>query len=344
VSVLDCDVHCAVPSPATLYPYLPEHWSDYLDWTEFREPSALGATYPSWLPMLRTDGSAVTLERVREDVLSRADAAVLHCFYGVECFTHPYLAPALATAVNRWLEAEWLERDERLLASAVVTPQHIEAAVAEVHRIAEQPRFVQVLVPARAPAPYGEQRYWPIWEAAAEHGLTVGITFGGGTGTPTTPVNWLSSFFEEYVTASLAFQAHAMSLAMSGLFDRHPELRFFIYESGWTWLPSLYWRMDQEWRAYHREVPWLDGPPSSYVRRFFRFSTSPTDAPPDEQQLRGVLGQLGSDELLVFGSDYPHRYTEDAEPILGLLTPEQAERVLWSNAADCFRSGVAATP
>ena len=66
-----------------------------------------------------------------------------------------------------------------------------------------------------------------------------------------------------------------MSLVMSGIFQRCPDLKIVIAESGLTWVPSLMWRMDQEWKACRREVPWVQEPPSAYVRRHFRFTTAP---------------------------------------------------------------------
>jgi hypothetical protein len=331
--LVDADVHCVVPSFEALYPYLADHWVEFFSAGFLRRHPAVSSSYPAWSPMNVAPGEEPSLERLQQDVLSRADTALLYCYWGVESFTHPYLAAALATAINTWLAEQWLGREERLLGSAVITPQHLDAALAEIERIAEDPRFVQIVVPARAQTGYGNQRYWPIWEAAARHGLRVAITFGGGTGTPPTPVNWLSSYFEEYTTATLNFQSHILSLAVSGLFDRHPELRFVVAESGWTWLPSWMWRMDQEWRAFKREVPWMSGAPSTYVRRHFRFTTAPTDAPGDDRHLREIYEQLGSDELLLYSSDYPHRYGADgAERLLAQLSAAQGERIRRGNA------------
>jgi predicted TIM-barrel fold metal-dependent hydrolase len=335
--LVDGDVHCVPPTPAALYPYLPVEWVEFMQNTEFKGVGAVGTTYPRWLPMLATDGGELTVERVREDVLSEATVALLHCYYGLESFTHPGWGPSMATAVNRWLEAEWLDSDDRLLAYAAVTPQHVAAAVQEIERIAADRRFVGIFVPARAPAPYGHRRYWPIWEAAAAHDLAVGIGFGGATGTPPTPVSWLGSFWEEYAAGTLTYQGHVASLAICGLLDRHPNLRFVIHESGWTWLPALCWRVDQEWRGAHREVPWMDGPPSSYVRRFMRFTSQPIDVPPDPRFLRQVVDQLGMDRLLIYSSDYPHEYDSGNELLFDVLTDEEAARVRWQNAADCYR-------
>jgi predicted TIM-barrel fold metal-dependent hydrolase len=332
----DCDVHCGIPSNRALWPYLDAHWREFLTIGAVREPPALGVTYPRWVPMFAARAEEVTVETLQGKVLQGSAGAIVNCYYGVESYTHPYLADAMATAVNEWLRDEFLARDERLLGSAVVTPQYPEFAVEQIRKIAEDRRFVQIVVPARAPVGYGNQRYWPIWEAAAEHDLVVAITGGGSTGTPPTPIGWLAGFIEEYEAGILNFQGQIMSLAMSGIFERCPNLRFVVLESGWTWLPAWFWRMDQEWRAFQREVPWMHGAPSTYVRRHMRFTTAPTDAPADGPQLREVIGHLESDELLLYSSDFPHRY-DDAPDLAKHLSPEQLERVLHTNAADWYR-------
>jgi predicted TIM-barrel fold metal-dependent hydrolase len=335
---VDCDVHVAAPSAAVFLPYLPDYWREFL------EPRAqAGAqathvqyTYPEWSTMLATRGADISIERVRQEVLAHSDLAVLTCYAGLESMTHPYYAAALGTAVNTWIQAEWLDRDPCLLGAAAIPPQFAELAVEEIDRVAADPRFVQLLLPARSWEPYGHQRYWPIWEAAARHGLAVAISLGGATGAAPTSVGWMSSFYEHYVAAIVQFEAHMTSLVVSGIFQRFPDLRIVVAESGWTWLPPLMWRMDTEWKAARREVPWVEEPPSSYVRRHFRFTIQPTDAPPAPADLLRVYEQLGSDELLLFSSDYPHRYADGPAELLELLSPEQRERLLWRNAWECF--------
>lgn len=337
LKVIDCDVHCAVPTREALYPYLPRQFHEFLEWGAPQARTPAGEiSYPSWLPMLATAGAELTLEVLRERVLDQGRTAILNCYFGVESFPHPYYAPALATAVNRWLQDEWLDRDDRLYASAVVAPQHTEAAVEEVHRIAADPRFVQIVLPVRVAEPYGQQRYWPIWEAAAEHGLVVALTYGGEAGWPPTPVGWLGSFYEHYATAPTAFQSHILSLVASGLFVDRPALRFVVMESGWTWLPAFLWRFDEHWRALRREVPWLHEPPSATIRRHFRFTTQPVDAPSTAVHLREIIEQIGGPELLMFGSDYPHEYGDDGIDLLAQLTPAEAERMLGRTAREWY--------
>lgn len=337
--VIDCDVHCAIPSKLALIPYLPEQWQEFMTVSNYRQPEALSMVYPPWSESLRTAGEELTLDRIQGDVLASAELAILHCYYAVEAFSHPYLSASVATAVNDWLAREWLDRDDRLRASAVVTPQYVAHAVEEIHRIADDPRFVQIMLPARSPNAYGNQRYWPLWEAAAEHGLPVAIVFGGAPTAPPTPLNWLDSFFEFYVTGYQPFHSHVNSLCMSGVFDRWPNLRFVLAESGWTWLPALIWRMDQEWKGLWREVPWMQALPSVYFREHFRVTSQPIDAP--VEHLSGKLEELPGSEILMFGSDYPHHSSPNAAELMEALGGD-ADRVMYANAERWYDLGVRA--
>jgi hypothetical protein len=280
----------------------------------------------------------MTVGELSRDVLSNADCAILQCYSGVDAFTHPFLGPALAMAVNEWLAEEWLAQDERLMASAVITPHHVDAAVEEIVRVSHNPRFCQILLPSRAEVGYGDQRFWPILECAADRGLAIGITAGGALATAPTPVNWMSSFFEDYATLVLAFQSHLASLVASGVFVRWPHLRVVMMETGWTWLPALLWRMDAYWKGMQRELPWLAEPPSAYVMRHARFTTTPVDGPTvTSQGLGPVVNRLRPALPLLFGSDYPHRCGGTMTWIETELTQVERENVRWRNAAEWYR-------
>jgi predicted TIM-barrel fold metal-dependent hydrolase len=344
--MIDAAAHCASPPVEQLLPYLEPHWQAYLRETFLAGASSgtgrlhttAGAsfTHPGWAEGLSLPPQELTLEVLRERVLDQAERAVIHCYSGVEAFTHPYFGPAMATAVNQWLADEWLDRDDRLLGTAVIAPQHADAAVAEIHRVGQDPRFVQVALPARSVEPYGAQRYWPIWEAAAEHRLAVAITYGGASLTSPTPVNWPGSFFELYTLAPLQFGTHLASIVFSGVLRRFDDLRVVMVESGWTWLPPLLWRMDWEWKGSRREVPWVDERPSEFVRRHVRFTTQPCDRPDDLGRLREIIEQIGSDDMLLYASDHP-RAPEFAldDPALG-LDAALVERIRRTNAWECF--------
>jgi predicted TIM-barrel fold metal-dependent hydrolase len=267
------------------------------------------------------------------------DVGVLNPLLGAGEQANLEFGAALAGAINDWQLSEWLEPEPRLRASLVVPVQHPDLAAREIDRLGGHPGFVQILLPARAAAPYGNRRYHPLYEAALRHDLAIGIHFGGAPGNPPTPAGWPSSYLEEYAGMAHVFQSQLMSLVCEGVFDRFPALRVALIESGVTWLPSTLWRLDKEWKGLRREVPWVRRLPSEYVRDHVRLTTAPFDAPPGPRHLLQLIEQLGSDDLLLFASDYPHQHDDapDEHPWLDALPAALRRKILYDNARDFYR-------
>lgn len=137
------------------------------------------------------------------------------------------------------------------------------------------------------------------------------------------------------------FQSQLLSLIVEGVFDRFPTLRVAMIEGGFTWLPSFMWRFDKEWKGLRREVPWVRRPPSEYVRAHVRFTTQPLDAPPDAAHFLQILDQIGSDDLLMFATDYPHWHFDTPEEALppGALPERVKRKILSENAGAFYRLG-----
>ena len=134
------------------------------------------------------------------------------------------------------------------------------------------------------------------------------------------------------------FQSQLVSLIVEGAFDRFPALRVALIESGWTWLPSLMWRFDKEWKGLRREVPWVRNPPSTYIRERVRFTLQPLDLPDEAAQVRQIMEQLESDDLLMFSTDYPHWHFDDPEDALPAgLSPSLKRKLLSENARRFYR-------
>jgi predicted TIM-barrel fold metal-dependent hydrolase len=332
---IDADVHCTPPSTEQLHPYLTAHWRDYLAENGFKLPSANTQTYPPASAVM-ANAPEPTLEAIRAEVLGRSRHAILNCYYGAEGVRHPYMAAALATAANSWIQDEWLSKEARIFGSIVIPPHDTELAVSEIKRVGKDRRFVQVYLPVRSWEPYGNRRYWPIYEAALEHDLAIGIHYGGLTGTPATPVGALENYFEDYTASPQLFASQLMSLIAEGVFDKYPSLRVCLIESGVSWLPTWLWKLDTEWKATRREIPWVRRLPSEYVRQHFRMTAQPLDAPGNEQDLKEVLGHIGSDTMLLYASDFPHQHASDPEQLLNVLSPDQQQKFLFSNANDFY--------
>ena len=334
---IDCDVHNEVPGLESLYPYLPSHWLDYCRESAFNGPDA--DDYPGGAPTSAGDESTPKpdLAEVRARVLDGgAEVAILNCAYRVQSVRNEDLAASLATAINRWQVERWLEKEPRVRASIVVPSHNPGLAARELERWGGHPGFVQVVLPVRAEAPYGNRRYDPIYQAALRHDLAVGIHYGGAPGLPPTPTGWPSYYIEEYAGMAQIFQSQVISLICEGAFERFPELRVALIEGGFTWLPSLMWRIDKEWKGLRHNTPWVRRPPSDYMRTHLRFTIQPLDAPANPLHLAQILDQCGAEDLLLFASDYPHRH-ESPEPLIDLLTSVQRNKIFSTNAKELYR-------
>jgi uncharacterized protein len=335
---VDADVHPPLPPITELMPRLPPRWREFARTSKFLSSPAYGNAYPKGARTTTREGAdpAGGLERLRADVLDadRLDFAILNCYYGLENLRHPDWAAALATAVNDWLAEEWLSKDDRLRASIAVDQKYPSLAAAEVDRAAaKHPGFVQVLLPVRSDRPYGNRELEPLLESVVRNDLVLGIHFGGFTGNATTSVGWPTYYFEEYVGMAAAFMTQVLSLISEGAFERHPRLRVALIEGGWTWLPPALWRMDKEWKGLRRETPWVNDAPSAYVRHHMRATLQPIDAPPNKELVAHTLEQIGSDDLLMYSSDYPHESGTRDPAYLDLFEPRLRERVFGANAA-----------
>src|ERR1700674_4590299 len=226
--VIDCDIHNAVPSVEALFPYLSEHWREYIRTSAFKGP--VDTAYPLRAPTTVAPGvtapdgkpTGSTLELIQQDVLDPWDVEVgiLNCAYAVDTLHNPDTAAAMASAVNDWLIAEWLDKEPRLRASIVVPTRVPEMSAREIDRVGGHRGFVQVLLPVRSEAPYGNRRYLPIFEAAARRDLVVSLQFGGSPGNPPTGSGWASYYIQEDVGLAPGFPTASFYFIVGGGFGR----------------------------------------------------------------------------------------------------------------------------
>lgn len=327
--MIDCEVHCSVPGVDALTPYLSRHWRARLAENAWSGPAGVAHCYPA----AATDAPIETLEQLQREVLNpELRRVILVCYYAVEMIRHPDLSAGLAHAVNVWVKEHWLDGDQRLAGTLVVTPEYPEAAAAEIRSWTPDDGFVQVLLPVVSQRTYGSRGYFPIYAAAEERGFVVGLHAGGVSGTAPTPTGWPDLYIEEAAGMAHVFQGQLLSLLAEGVFQEFPKLRFALLESGVTWLPSLLWRLDKMWKSYRREIPWVRHEPSTYIRPRVRAAIAPLDLPAEALAALEFIEQMQLEELLMFASDRPHVHAFDPAPVLELMEPARREAIVSTNA------------
>jgi predicted TIM-barrel fold metal-dependent hydrolase len=165
----------------------------------------------------------------------------------------------------------------------------------------------------------------------------MGIHWGGCNDRhPPTPSGYPSWYIEEYVAERGLYITQLASLVAEGVFQAFPALRVSMLESGFAWLPTLGWRMDKFWKGLRREVPWIDRPPLELIREHVRFSSAPLDAGPPKE-LERTIGWLGSEDLVMFATDYQHHHDDDLAVLLGAMSASMRERVMAESAREWYR-------
>ncbi len=200
---------------------------------------------------------------------------------------------------------------------------------------------MQVLLCGGSERPYGEPRYLPIFEAAAEYGLPVAIHSGGeGMGIAASPGGaGPGAFYIEWHTlgSACSTMAHLVSLLCHGTFERLPALRVVLLEGGVAWLPGILWRLDTNWRALRGEVPWLDRSRARWRVRTSasRRSRSSTRTAATSCSLR-CSRRSARPTRSCFASDYPHWDFDDPAFMMRRLPEAWREPVLHANAAALY--------
>ncbi|MDG1274919.1 MAG: amidohydrolase family protein [Alphaproteobacteria bacterium] len=340
---IDCDIHPSVPNIEALLPYLNDHWRDTIsqrgvhDLQTIAYPKNAPLTVrPDWRPrsgMPATDAAVVSIQAL--DAF-QSSIAICNCLYGVQLLMSEDMAAAFASAVNDWMVAEFLNKDPRLRASVVIPTQNPEMAVAEIERVASDPRFVSILMLVMDEKPLGRRSYWPIYAAAERHNMPICVHAGSAYKHPVTSVGWPSYYVEDYASQSPAFHNMVSSFICEGVFSEYPGLKVVLAESGVTWLPAHLWRLTKFWRGLRAEIPWVDRTPTEIARDHIRLTLQPLDAPPTAEQLERIMDHMGSDEMVLFSTDYPHWQFDGVDVIPEGISPNLARKIMVDNPKNTY--------
>lgn len=349
-AVVDCDVHAVLPTPRLLLPYLDEYWADQLvaQLAPSYEPNYHPPGSPiAQRPEARTDArgrAATNVDDLVSDVFADGfvDYAIVSCLYATQQIHQPQREIAHARALNRWLAEEWLAKDSRLRGSIVVPQGTPRAAAEEIAHWAGDKRFAQVLLLGQSELLYGREVNWPIWEAAEAAGLPVALHIGGVFRQAPTSVGWPATHLEWYAGQTANIEAQVNSIISEGVLQKFPGTRILLSELGFNWLPPFMWKFDKLWKSYRQDMPWLRESPLTLIREHFKATTAPSDGAEQPGRLDAIVDRLGSDRMLVYSSDYPHRHHSAPRDIeKGTNNAALLERVYRHNAQDLYGLKVA---
>ena len=298
-----------------------------------------------WRPRVRREDGAQVVELDGRPIRSAVDEfvdvdAILdrEAEAGIDavllCPWVPLLFAAAEPAVA--LERCWIQNDAlaaiagahpgRVAALGAVPLQDPGLAADELEAVLAA-GLAGVEVPASVGGTYlGDPRFEPFWEAAAHDGALVFIH-------PTTRGFDAPAFAEHYlwntVGNPLETTICAAQMTMSGLMERHPELRVLLAHGGGA-LPALRGRLRHAHAFQPEARARLGEPPPVSIRRFF-FDTVTHDT----ELLRGLVEFAGADHVLL-GTDYPFDMA-DSDPVATVracgLNAADAAAVLGGNAA-----------
>jgi predicted TIM-barrel fold metal-dependent hydrolase len=352
---IDCDVHPAMPGVTALLPYLNDYWRDqignrHIDKLPFQlssyPPASPLSARPDWKQAPDRDPvqlRASPADPIRNHVLDRFGLrfAICNTLHGAVALFNNDMAAALCSAVNDWVARELLDAEPRLRAAILLPAHDVELSLREIERVAPDRRFVQALFLAMGEAPLGRRSNWPLFAACERHGLTVGIHAGSTYRHAPTYAGWPSYRVEDYVAQSGAFETQLLSLIAEGVFQKFPALKAVLIESGFTWLPHFLWRTGKTWRGVRPEVPWIDRSPTEIVREHVRFTLQPVDAPLHEPEvlsrtIEHMTEQMGSDDFLLFSTDYPHWQFDGEDVLPAGLGQDTIRKMLIDNALDAY--------
>lgn len=346
-AVIDADIH-PMYNPERVAEYLPEPWKQ-----RFLSGNRGPGTQGYWNPggVIRADSVTEDGQRIGNDPHLLAqhfldahsiEFGILNPESGIHIGVSPELdySAALLSAINDHFINDWLPADPRYRLSITVGPNDPGAAAEEIRRVGRTPGVVQVVMGSGARIAYGNRFYYPIYEAAQEVGLPVAIHPGnegvGITG-PTGAAGYASNYFEWHSGLVTSYITHLISLVNEGIFVRFPGLTFVMIEGGVSWLPSLMWRLDKNWKALRMTVPWLTERPSAYIERHVRLTTQPIEEPENSTFLTQTLEMFDYGRMLMFSSDYPHWDGDTPDFTARFIPKEQRDNVLHETARDLYR-------
>lgn len=268
--------------------------------------------------------------RIRDMDRARVDLAIVSLTCPNAYFGDADVSLRAARLVNDSMAEQQRLRPDRIRWLASLPWQHEQLALEELDR-ALRAGAVGVMVIANIDGvSLTDPRFAPIWQAIDERALPVLLH-------PAAPQGIREMGLDEYGLVPPVGFTYDTTLAvsrmiLSGFFDRYPRLKLIASHGGGT-LPYIAARLDR----CHEQIPAASAViaerPSEYLRRIWYDAVLYSSA-----ALALCIDVAGSDERVLYGSDYPHNIGDMTGCLarVDALPAPAAQRVRGDNAVKLF--------
>ena len=294
--------------------------------------------------------------------MDHIDLAVLYptMLLGLQSNMDLEFGVAQARAYNDWCVDHVAEGQGRLFGSGALPPMHdaagVQACADELRRVAELPGMVSVFMrpnPSVDWKPFMDPVYDPLWQAADDTGLPIGIHPFFASDLPGAAqglrldqavmslmaMSNVAGYGDSAMMGSLIFTQGIANtvdvmtavcyITAGGVCERFPNAKFIFLEANGGWLVPWLERLDHHVKKFGRNPDWLQMLPSEYFKRQCWISFDP-----DEAMLRATAeSPLCGADRIIWASDYPHPdakfpgVTEELTEALEGLSPEQQQQI-----------------
>lgn len=254
------------------------------------------------------------------------------CFY--QYHREPDVAARIAAEANDELADMMRAYPQRFGGLATLPMQDVSLAIAELHRSVTQLGLHGIMVDDHVNGlTYDNAIFDPLWEAVAELDAFVLIH----QNMRTTVAYRTRDYFLPNSIGNLTDRAITFgTFIYGGVMDKYPGLKICLGHAG-GYTPYAVDRLDKGWEAWPQLRGKTQGPPSTYLRRFYYDTV--TYKP---RTLRFLADVVGADRV-VFGTDFPApMVVEDSVHWIDTmpeLTSEERHAMLRGNTNALFSIG-----
>ena len=213
------------------------------------------------------------------------------------------VANEFASLYNEWI-AGWCRRGRgRFYGVAIAPVEYVDDAITRMGEAKELGLVCTMVPPALANRNLDHPDLEPLWAAAVDLDMPIGVHGAPGIHLPKIGVDRFENYIQVHCVSFPFDQMTAMtSLVSGGVFDRHPKLRVAFLEAGVGWVPYFVERMHEHWEKRGDWIPngWKRDP-----MEYIEAGNVWVSCESEEKILPAVAGILGADFIL-WASDYPH--------------------------------------